>query len=204
MTEWDTFLSAVVRPTVYAEPVTEFHNRLASDMVARIRARTTLPPAPRVFDLGCGPGPALATMHEAGWRVQGLAASAEDVATFRAAGGHADLGEMHTSPIPPADLYWCRHVLEHSPAPLFVLWRLRQAAPDGAWLYVEVPCPDTPAAHQTNPNHFGVLTPSGWREAVTRAGWRLTWEQPIGLSDGPRWDRYHALLATTTERTPNA
>lgn len=192
---FDAFLRAVVIPTAYPEPLSPGHARIAADMVRHVAAHTDLGPGTTVFDLGCGQGPALAAMQALGWQVTGMALTTDDVTHANAAGLPCLLGDMHTAPLPVAHLYWCRHVLEHSPAPAYVLWRLRQVAPAGAWLFIEVPEPGTPCLHETNPNHFAVHTPGAWQALVPRCGWQVTWTQTVLLGSGLQQDRYFAMLA---------
>lgn len=69
------------------------------------------------------------------------------------------------------DLVWARHVLEHTPVPLFVLQGIHLILRPGTGkLYVEVPAPDTACLHTTNPNHFSCFSREGWMGLFDKAG----------------------------------
>jgi SAM-dependent methyltransferase len=69
------------------------------------------------------------------------------------------------------DLVWARHVMEHSPVPLFLLQEIRQILTPGTGkLYIEVPAPDTACLHPTNPNHFSCFGREGWDGLIDKAG----------------------------------
>src|SRR5207237_559665 len=84
------------------------------------------------------------------------------------------------------DLLWCRHVLEHSVAPLFTLTEYRRMTKPAGLVYVEVPAPDTSARHEENPNHYSVFPRSAWLNLFRRAGFiversiEITFTVPCG------------------------
>ena len=80
------------------------------------------------------------------------------------------------------DLLWCRHVLEHSIAPLFTLSEYRRVLKPGGLAYVEVPAPDTSARHETNPNHYSVLPLSAWFNLFSRVGFAVEHSIAIGFT----------------------
>ena len=71
------------------------------------------------------------------------------------------------------DLVWCRHCLEHSIFPYFTLHEFWRVLKPGAWLYVEVPAPDTSCQHQQNRNHYSVLGKTMLASLIERAGFRI-------------------------------
>ena len=91
------------------------------------------------------------------------------------------------------DLIWCRHCLEHSVMPFFTLSQLVRVLKPLGGLYVEVPAPDTVAAHQTNKNHYSTLPASAWAQLILRSGvdpirhLEIPLQIPIGV------DRYWAF-----------
>ena len=68
------------------------------------------------------------------------------------------------------DLIWCRHALEHSFMPLFVLSEIHRVTKPGGVVYIEVPSPGTNAQHERNPNHYSVLGLRMWLQLIQRAG----------------------------------
>jgi ubiquinone/menaquinone biosynthesis C-methylase UbiE len=92
------------------------------------------------------------------------------------------------------DFLWCRHVLEHSVAPLFTLKEYRRVTKSGGLVYVEVPAPDTSAHHERNPNHYSVLPSSSWLSLFARAGLAVERGVEINFTPACGPDTYWAFL----------
>lgn len=95
----------------------------------------------------------------------------------------------------PFDLVWARHVMEHSPVPLFVLQEIRRLLRPGTGkLYVEVPAPDTACRHTTNVNHYSCFERNGWEGLFDKAGLTpiMAFEIGVQVPAGP--DRYYCWL----------
>ena len=92
------------------------------------------------------------------------------------------------------DFIWCRHCIEHSIFPYFTLSELYRVLRPEGYLYIEVPAPDTKCNHQTNPNHYSVLSKSMWIALIGRTGFKildlvdLSFEVPAGK------DQYWAFI----------
>ena len=143
----------------FVRTVGEMH---AADSAAD-RAHRQLSPSGKVklLDIGCGNCDALNTLTELGVSAHGLTFGTEDLrecdkqphaAEFEVS---SDM-DMHDLDFPAGSfsLVWARHSLEHSMAPLFVLFQIFEVLSPGGFLYVEVPAADTSAAHGENPNHY--------------------------------------------------
>ena len=166
----DAFLQRL-RGDVYPEPPSPLHDEITRKMAAAVLARCALPAGGRVLDVGCGQGLALELFREAGLQPTGIGVG-PDVAACRARG--LEVVEMDFSDLAfddgEFDLVWCRHALEHSAIPFFMLSELRRILKPGGVLYVEVPAPDTACEHETNPNHYSVLGRRMWLSLLQRAG----------------------------------
>jgi ubiquinone/menaquinone biosynthesis C-methylase UbiE len=186
----------------YPEPETEHHNGITEEMAAL--AAAMLPPGARVLDIGCGQGPALKWFNEHGFTAHGITSNAADTAACRDAGYMVTMADMHEIPegwTDSADCVWARHVLEHSPIPLFVIHEFRRILKPGGLLYVEVPAPDTSAKHETNPNHYSVLGFSAWLSLITRAGFEIVsaYDRSLSLQCGT--DTYWSIFAKRKTQT---
>lgn len=166
-----------VYSTIYSEPDTpNFHTPLIQQAIDTFVPAMNLEYTSAILDVGCGQG---AFMHEMMLRgflkLCGITYSLEDVAACEAKGFPAmredfsDLSALDSS----INLVWCRHALEHSPAPLFTLIEFNRVLKDGGFLYVEVPAPNCDRVHEANPNHFSILGDRMWVNLFTRAGFKL-------------------------------
>lgn len=184
--------------TIRDEPVSDYPQQFVEQVAwpwARARA-PRLQPKSMVLDLGCGRGFAIEMFRKEGFNACGVTRHKPELAACNAAGLPCFERDMHDlMDLQGFDLVWARHVLEHSPFPLLVLRRLHDIIVPRGYIYVEVPAGGTDAKHESNPNHFSILTKAGWRELIQRAGFAL-----IDQTDFPQQiplgqDVYHAFLA---------
>lgn len=133
-----------------------------------------VPPGPRrVLDFGCGTGPWLNMLQDAGWETFGIEPSS-DAAFVR----HQRLEDI------PADgrfdLVVAYHVLEHLPRPLDTLRQLAAAVRIGGACFVSVPRLDTVLEHRDTryclyaPHHIVAFTEACLRGLLARAGFEVT------------------------------
>lgn len=88
------------------------------------------------------------------------------------------------------------HVLEHSPAPLYVLALLHRALAPGGWLYVAVPKPCVKFCRGYG--HRSVLPDPMWRTLLAEAGFRVELAEAGSFGRRRRWVEYRYLA----ERRP--
>ena len=127
-----------------------------------------------VLDVGCGQGLALEIMIARGLSPLGITLG-EDYRIClekKLPVLEMDLNLM-TFPAGSFDGIWCRHSLEHSIAPFFVIHQMWHFLKIGGLCYVEVPAPDTPCHHETNGNHYSVFTVSMWLSLFQRMNFQL-------------------------------
>ncbi len=170
---FDQFISRLVHD-VYAEPPSDIHNLITQNTLQALHSEGLLRPGMRALDIGCGQGLALEKFRALGVDVVGITLG-PDVATCRAKGLavlEMDQNFM-TFSAQEFDFLWCRHVLEHSVAPLFTLSEYKRVLKPGGLAYVEVPAPDTSAKHQENSNHYSVLPASAWLHLFAQAGFTV-------------------------------
>jgi SAM-dependent methyltransferase len=190
----DRFLDGLAGD-IYAEPAAEPHLSITHRVIETLHRDGLLRAGDRVLDVGCGQGLALEEFKHLGVRAVGVTLGPDyEICVARGFDTRAmdqsfmefDDGEF--------DLLWCRHVLEHSVAPLFTLSEYRRLLKPRGLAYVEVPAPDTSAHHETNPNHYSVLPRSMWLQLFGRAGFdtQLSMQHSFELPCGP--DEYWGFL----------
>ena len=167
----------LARSTVYSEPEDgNFHNELIAQAVSAFIPLFGLSPTSFVLDAGCGPGVFMDEMRRAGFQsLWGVTLSEEDCVAAAKKGHNSlpcDISDLFCED-EEVDLVWCRHAIEHSPYPLFTLFEFNRVLKHGGGLYVEVPAPGLPRAHEWNPNHYSILGPHMWVALMQRAGFEV-------------------------------
>lgn len=192
----DAFLERL-KGDVYPEPPSDLHTRLSEKMFAQLQTVHPQAPGARVLDIGCGQGVALEIFRRAGLEAVGVTLG-PDAEVCRSQG--FDVVEADFTFLDFADrsfdLVWCRHALEHSVMPFFLIDEMHRVLKPGGVLYLEVPAPDTGCNHQRNPNHYSVLGKSMLHELLKRAGFtgEQIWDISFTTRAGP--DIYWAFVRT--------
>ena len=101
--------------------------------------------------------------------------------------------------IRPFQAVIARHVLEHSPVPLFVLRQINEVMAPSGHLYVEVPAPETICRHEINPNHYSVMGLTMWGNLISRAGFVVKMHSMIQVLTGVGPDVYFWFIAQKPE-----
>ena len=183
---FDRFLGTL-EGHVYPEVPSEPHLSITRSTIEALLQDGTLAAGMRVLDVGCGQGLALERFRAAGLEAVGITLGS-DYEVCRANGFEVHRMDQNFMAFADAsfDVLWCRHVLEHSVAPLFTLSEYRRVLKPGGCVYVEVPAPDTSPHHEANPNHYSVLGHSSWMSLFARAGFAasrclaINFEVPCG------------------------
>ena len=132
-----------------------------------------IPPGRRsVLDFGCGTGPWLNMLQDAGWQTCGIEPSS-DAAFVR----HQRLEDIPGDQ--RFDLVVAYHVLEHLPDPLAILKQLAASLRTGGLLFVSVPRLDKVMEHRdaryclSPPHHIVSFTEACLRCLLARAGFEV-------------------------------
>lgn len=190
----------------YEEPETVEHRGITAQVWERIKPN--VPSNGWALDIGCGRGYFIAPLVAHGLNVAAISLSDQELVNAVELGASMifslDMHKLGEVPYrfhvghPAQKLGYAfvvaRHVLEHSPIPMFVLAKIRNLLADDGRVYVEVPCPGTSAQHELNQQHFSVLTPKMWESLFLRTGlivedgFAIDFEPPCGP------DRYQGWL----------
>ncbi len=194
---FDTFLKRL-EGEVYPEIPSEPHLSITRMMIDDLQAQGVLKAGMRVLDVGCGQGVALEHFRALGLDAVGITLG-PDAAVCREKGFDAREMDQNFITFPDAsfDLLWCRHVLEHSVAPLFTLSEYHRLVKPGGAVYVEVPAPDTAAHHELNVNHYSVLPASAWQHLFLRSNFRIERSTAFNFSIPAGEDTYWSFLLRT-------
>jgi SAM-dependent methyltransferase len=196
---FDAFLSSLTGD-IYPEAPSEPHLTITRTIIEQLHTDGLLRPGARVLDIGCGQGLALAQFRRLGIDAVGVTLG-PDYDVCRTQGFYVRQMDQNFMSFADAefDFLWCRHVLEHSAAPLFTLSEYRRVVKPNGLVYVEVPAPETSAHHETNANHYSVFPSACWLQLFSRA--RLLVQSSLELSFavpcGP--DRYLSYLLRRPE-----
>lgn len=160
-------------------PADHSRSGLADELAARYLSRPDRPPAPRVLDLGCGPGDSVDLFRSLEPRVQWTGADIEHSAevaerTRRDADFVTFDGERLPFGDASFDLVYCKQVLEHVRAPQPLLAEVaRVLRPDG-WLVGSTS--HLEAFHSRSVWNY---TPYGLMLLCERAGLELVEVRPV-------------------------
>lgn len=177
--------------TIYAEPDNPLSERLIRAAIEHHIQPLGREATARILDVGCGSGVALRALRAAGYSPEGLTLGPE-AAACREEGFVVHERDIADLPGPAGswDLLFCRHVLEHAVAPAFTLAEWGRALRVGGHAYVEVPCPETSALHEENPNHFSVLGNRMWQSLFRRSGFEIVAARSVDFRARCGPDRY--------------
>ena len=193
----------------YTEPPDNlaFHAKITQDVWDKVKWAVLPADNKSILDIGCANGFSFEIFEKDGFgvlQVTGITCSQQDAQEAWKRGlKNVLVLEMHELRDLIAedahengfDLVWARHVMEHSPIPLFLLQEIRQILRPGTGkLYVEVPAPDTACLHPTNVNHFSCFGREGWEGLFDKAGFTPieTFDIQVHVPAGD--DRYFCWL----------
>jgi ubiquinone/menaquinone biosynthesis C-methylase UbiE len=197
-TRFIAFLQNIKEQDVYKEKASSSHNQIIASFINQISMLS--PKESTVLDVGCGYGFALELFKKKGYKPVGITIGQEDYDVCKEKGFDVEIMDQSflTFEENMFDLVWCRHCLEHSIMPFFTLSEFHRVSKKNAYLFVEVPLPDTCFDHQKNPNHYSVLGKSSWVSLIERTGYKIldSSEPDLRSTINPNEkDRFIAILA---------
>lgn len=162
----------------------------------------------RVLDIGFGLGDALETFISEGAIASGIALNQKDIDAGNEKGWEVYLmdqsfTDFHSETF---DIIWSRHCLEHSFMPSYTLYEYNRIMKQNAYLYVEVPAPETKMNHQNNLEHFSVFTKNCWLSLMKRSGFKIVSCSDMDLniiSKEKGKDLYYSFILQKEEKNDN-
>lgn len=175
-----------VYSTVYPEPESQLHTGITSRMIKKFLKLTNTIENMCILDIGCGQGVALEEFKKYNLQAIGITLDDTDINVCKNKNLNVLKMDQHFLDFKKYsfDRIWYRHCLEHSICPMLALTECYRVLKYDSFAYIEIPAPDTDCNHQTNKNHYSVLTKSMWIELFTRTGFSIAYIEDIPLSNG--------------------
>ena len=161
---------------VYAEPESDYNKITTQEIYDLMIKPLKLKKSAKILDVGCGPGYFLDIMKENKYKnVVGTAGTDIDI----------DICEKKNHTVRKEDIsflsdddesldfIFCRQVLEHSVFPYITLLEYNRVLKQDAQIYIETPAPYNERNHESNLNHYSVLTDKMLMNLLVRAGFDL-------------------------------
>ena len=129
----------------------------------------------KILDIGCGQGVALEIFQNMGFLPVGITLSDEDIRACLEKGYQVYKMDQSflTFHDETFDFIWCRHCIEHSIFPYYILSEFFRVLKPKGYLYLEVPAPNTICMHQQNRNHYSLFNKNVWVELIKRTGFDM-------------------------------
>ena len=200
---------------LYDEGESPYHKQVTEKVVDDYIVPMNLPKDASILDCGCGPGYFLDKMKDIGYtNVTGITLSQKDFAN-NTARGHK-VKQFDFTWLPQSDGFWdetvdlvfLRHVLEHSPYPIFTLMEYNRILKLKGKIYIEVPAPDCERKHEWNPNHYSIMGHEQLIALLVRTGFTVqkfdtfTFNLEIPQDDGNKLqveEKYYILVCEKTK-----
>ncbi len=179
---------------IYPEPLGEPHISIIKRMVPELIDHYEIKSGAKVLDVGCGHGLALKAFRDRECRPIGVGFG-DEAEKCRIEGFEIVEEDMSFLDFPDEtfDVVWCRHVIEHSIFPYFTLSEMFRLLKTDGVFYMEVPAPATSCKHETNPNHYSVLTQEMWLSLLQRIGFTQIRQNQISFKVPAGSDVYYAF-----------
>jgi len=167
--------------TIYTEDeIGNFHTDLIPKVIDIYSKYLPQDKKSTILDIGCGQGIFIHHLENMGYdNVAGVTLSHEDYEACKNKNYEVFFSDFSDISVKNSsiDFIWCRHAIEHSPAPLFTLYEFNRILKTGGHAYIEVPVPDSLRIHENNPNHYSVLGVKMWKSLIAKSGFQLVASQ---------------------------
>jgi predicted SAM-dependent methyltransferase len=142
--------------------------------------------------------------------LRGTTLSLVDAGICKTAGFDVDIADMTNLPQEhgyideSVDFIFARHVLEHSPYPMFTLLEFNRVLTLGGKIYIEVPAPGCERRHEYNANHYSILGDHQLNALLIRAGFKVemfkTYSYTATLKEGTTFEESSYAVVATKEK----
>ena len=165
---------------IHDEVETDLHKTITTEVVKTYVDPLNLPKDSKIIDIGCGVGYFLDEMKSRGYTNLVGTALSEDNVTYCKNKGH-DAKVYDPTFLPHADGFidedtdfiFLRHMLHHSPYPIFSLIEYNRLLKLKGYLYIEVPAPDGERKHEYYQNHYSIFGPAMLNALLQRSGFKV-------------------------------
>jgi SAM-dependent methyltransferase len=161
---------------VYAEPESEYNKTTTQEIYDLMIKPLKLKKSAKILDVGCGPGYFLDIMKENKYKnVVGTAGTDIDIDICEKKNHNVRKEDISflSDEDESLDFIFCRQVLEHSVFPYITLLEYNRVLKQDAQIYIETPAPYNERNHESNLNHYSVLTDKMLMNLLVRAGFDL-------------------------------
>ena len=161
---------------VYAEPESEYNKTTTQEIYDLMIKPLKLKKSAKILDVGCGPGYFLDIMKENKYKnVVGTAGTDIDIDICEKKNHNVRKEDISflSDEDESLDFIFCRQVLEHSVFPYITLLEYNRVLKQNAQIYIETPAPYNERNHESNLNHYSVLTDKMLMNLLVRAGFDL-------------------------------
>lgn len=196
LTRLASFINRIEEDT-YPESPTFVHTKLTETLIDRLDHEYALSREMRILDIGCGQGPALDKLRDMGFtNLTGITLNDQDLQVCRDKGHNVFKMDQSFLDFDDSsfDFVWARHVIEHSIFPTFTLTEFRRILVPRGLMYLETPAPDTSCHHETNPNHYSVLSHNAWLSLLQRGGFAVENEGHYRFPTPSGPDEYYGFI----------
>jgi len=161
---------------VYAEPESDYNKITTQEIYDLMIKPLKLKKSAKILDVGCGPGYFLDIMKENKYKnVVGTAGTDIDIDICEKKNHNVRKEDISflSDEDESLDFIFCRQVLEHSVFPYITLLEYNRVLKQDAQIYIETPAPYNERNHESNLNHYSVLTDKMLMNLLVRAGFDL-------------------------------
>ena len=161
---------------VYADPESDYNKITTQEIYDLMIKPLKLKKSAKILDVGCGPGYFLDIMKENKYKnVVGTAGTDIDIDICEKKNHNVRKEDISflSDEDESLDFIFCRQVLEHSVFPYITLLEYNRVLKQDAQIYIETPAPYNERNHESNLNHYSVLTDKMLMNLLVRAGFDL-------------------------------
>lgn len=197
---------------IHDDVETELHKKITTEVIKTYIDPLKLPKDSKILDIGSGVGYFLDEMKTRKYTdVTGITLSTTNQEQCVQKGHNVKIYDPSFLPHADGfidedtDLIFARHILHHSPYPIFNLIEYNRLLKLKGYLYIEVPAPECERKHEYNLNHYSIFGAPMLNALLQRTGFRvlqfndIDFDVSVTLDTGEDKvikEKYYCILAT--------